>query len=278
MDLRKVLFIGGDVRKLASVQIRCVDIAYRLGCDCILKIKSINDVPNYYSWFVCVKSGISKRDINKLAKKGKIIWDIIDVLPPTEDIAFYLSSTRRVQEDFSSYGRVELIPHHHCNFSSRPNSFENRRPGWIGNNEWCPQLEGLDYEKFSIRSMTQSNVVDALRKIGIGLNYRGGGPWTNPQHPAKLQYDFHVALNSGIKLINCLGFGTPSVSADESAYREVGEDCTIFSDPSQCAHWVKELQINHALYGRLRKNCLQRSKRFHLDNIATEYKNLLQSL
>jgi glycosyltransferase involved in cell wall biosynthesis len=121
-------------------------------------------------------------------------------------------------------------------------------------------------------------VVNSLRKIGIGLNFRGGGSWANPQHPAKLQYDFHVALNSGIKLINCLGFGTPSVSADESAYREIGEDCTIFSEPAQCAQWVRELQINDALYGKLRKNCLLKSKRFHLDTIAMEYKKLLQSL
>ena len=33
MDLRRVLFVGGDAGKLASVQIRCVEVAKRLGCD-----------------------------------------------------------------------------------------------------------------------------------------------------------------------------------------------------------------------------------------------------
>jgi len=91
-------------------------------------------------------------------------------------------------------------------------------------------------------------------------------------------FDIHLALNSGIKLINCIGFGIPSISSDEPAYHEFGEDCTIFSSIRGCAKWVRALQNDDDLYMDLRKKCLRQAKKFHIDTIAGQYKKLLESL
>jgi hypothetical protein len=213
-----------------------------------------------------------------LAKRGVVIWDIIDAMPPKDGVDLYLASTRSVQRNFRDFGRVEYLPHHHCNRSSTPNSPRNRKPGWIGGRHWHPALQGFPYQKFYVEGMTQNQVVRTLRKIGIGLNFRNEGLWRDQRHPGKLYYDFHVALNSGIKLINCLGFGIPSISGDEPAYQEIGAGCTIFSSQQDCAHWVRELQSNNRLYERLRRECLRNAAAFHLDAIAEKYRRLFQSL
>jgi hypothetical protein len=290
MDLRRVLFVGGDGR-LASVQIRCVDVAKHLGCDHHLGARQASQVPDGYSAFVCVKAALLPGEYAALARRGKVVWDIIDVPPPREHIAAYLASNSLTRELFEDYGRVEVIPHYHCNFTGQPNGPDLRRPVWLGARHWMPQLPGLDYDAYAVEGLTRAQVVRIFRKTGIGLNLRiPREQYSPPRRFAKITdprrraralqdfFDFHLAVNSGIKLINCLGFGVPSVSSDEPAYREFAPECTIFSSLKNCAKSVHALQNDRAYYHDLRKKCLKKARDFHVDTIAGRYKLFLQSL
>jgi len=278
MDLRKVLFLGGDGLRLASVQVRCVDIARRLKCDYLLNKHYAYEIPDKYSAFVCVKPYLLPGELAELAKRGIVIWDIIDASPPKEHASLYLASTRITQEIFHSYGRTVVIPHHHCNFSSVPNPSNLRRPAWIGSSHWLPQLTGIKFDYYETNQMSQKLVVHALRKIGIALNFRNNRPCIFHPKQQKNMHRLHASINSGIKLINCLGFGTPSISADEPAYHEIGENCTIFTNIKKCASWVRALQNDNDLYSELRLRCLQKSEKYHLNAIAEKYIKLLNSL
>src|SRR3984957_21031751 len=146
MDLRRVLFVGGDVKKMASVQIRCVDVAKRLGCDVHLGARKASQLPEGYTMFICVKAELWPGEYAQLARRGKVVWDIIDLPPPREHIAAYLASNSLTQELFEDYGRVEVIPHYHCNFTGKPNRPSLRRPVWIGARHWLPPLKGFEFD------------------------------------------------------------------------------------------------------------------------------------
>ena len=197
-----------------------------------------------------------------------MIWDIINSIPPKHGISIYLASTQKVKGIFDRFGRVEVIPHHHCNFDGVSNPSECRRPGWIGTLHWYPQLNGFEHDIYNASGMSAADVAKAYRQIGIGLNLRAERPKSN----------FHVEVNTGIKLINCIGFGIPSISSDEPAYREVGEHCTIFSDINQCAHWIHELQNDGRIYQTLRENCQAESSKYHISSILNKYTSLIASL
>jgi hypothetical protein len=107
----------------------------------------------------------------------------------------------------------------------------------------------------------------AYKRIGIGLNLRA------QTHDAA----FHARINPGTKLINCIGFGIPSISSDEPAYREIGQRCTQFSEPKDCAAWVSRLQDDD-LYHWLRQQCICIAPRFHISAIVHLYRTLLIEL
>jgi hypothetical protein len=288
MDLRKVLFVGGDPRRNASVQIRCVDVAVRLGCDYHLGAGRAREIPDRYAVFVCVKPYLFGREFAELAKRGKIIWDIIDQMPPSRRVALYLTSTEFARQLLQDYcGRMATIPHHHCNFGGTFNPSGLRDPGWIGYRHWRPLIPGLRFHGYAVDGMTREDVVEAHRKIGIGLNFRlapgasrgRDSPSDHGRNSLERHFkNFHIAINSGIKLINCIGFGVPSISAVEPAYFEIGEKCTIFSPLRRCLHWVRALQSDRGLYQELRKNCRRSASRFHIDTIAEKYKILFRTI
>jgi hypothetical protein len=278
MDLSKVLFLGSHRDGLIGVQVRCLDVARQLGCDCLLSAQYPDKILDKYSAYVCVKPNLVHSQLAWLKRKGVVIWDIIDELPPREHVDIYLASTVMCREIFVSYGRVVVIPHHHCNFANAPNPASIRHPAWIGCRHWLPALRGFKFDCYDVIGMDQQAVVAAHRKIGIGLNFRANRHLHFPDNHGRVLRNFHVAINSGIKLINCIGFGTPSISDDEPAYREIGSDCTIFSTRNKCANWVRELQNNDDLYAQIRNKCLRRATKYHLSTVASKYRQLLHSL
>ncbi len=292
MDLHNVLFLCGR-RTNASVQIRCLDIASHLGCDYLTGARSAQEIPERYLAFVCVKQSFPPGELEKLSRRGIVLWDIIDTPPPETGVAVYLASTKFARDLFLHYGRIELIPHHHCNFEGTPNPPELRRPAWVGAPHWLPDLPGIEHDTCLVQRIGQAEVVQAFKRTGIGLNLRNReayfkeawsrrkpflGTARERRRLEQDMFDFHLAVNSGIKLINCIGFGIPSVSSDEPAYREIGPDCTIFSTPRRCAHWVRELQNDDKLYFSLRQRCLQKAQEYHIGAIAGKYRNLIDSL
>jgi hypothetical protein len=107
--LGRVLFIGGNPRQFPSVQIRCEDIASRLGCDRVFSAKKAKEIPREYSVFVCVKANFNQDEILKLSRRGIVIWDVVDNAPPKQGVSIYLTSTEKARQVFKDYGRVIAI-------------------------------------------------------------------------------------------------------------------------------------------------------------------------
>lgn len=269
MELKRVLFIGGPWPKFASVNIRCIEIATYLGCDYAVNIRSIHELPAKYSCFICVKSRLPEADMEELCKRGCVIWDIIDYIPPnTTNIHLYIASTQLIAEQVPASSAVEIIPHHHCNYDNAIRSSAELRPSWIGGKHWYPDLSRVDHRACFIEGWTNHQVAAAYLETGIGLNLRA----------RTHDYARHIAMNSGLKLINCIGFGIPSISEKEQPYIEVGPDCTLFTDDLQYAELVVQLQNDDGLYDKIKKNCLAQSNRYHIREIAARYKKLISRL
>ena len=101
IDKRDILFVGGAWPKLASVQIRCVDIAAYLGCDYKVNVKAISEIDARYRAVVFVKVRLSDEDLVELSRRAQVIWDIIDVNPPQlPPDTIFLASTNVVKKAY----------------------------------------------------------------------------------------------------------------------------------------------------------------------------------
>ncbi|MFC1680611.1 glycosyltransferase [Pseudomonadota bacterium] len=220
--------------------------------------------------FVCTKVGLDPDELSALSKRGTLIWDIHDEVPPDAPIDRYLTSTRSAKRAFEDLGEVSVIPHHHCNMSGAPNVPEFGRglvAGWIGAIKWLPQLNGTSYNTYLTDHMDFQEVVNAYRSIDIALNFRCETPVSK----------FHSQINPGIKIINCIGFGIPSVSANEPAYEEHGDGCTLFSTLDECEEKLEQLLKDKSLYESLRQNCIKKAGDFSIETICGKYIQLFEN-
>jgi hypothetical protein len=96
-------------------------------------------------------------------------------------------------------------------------------------------------------------------------------------HDIKPIPELHIKINSGMKLINCLGFGLPSVSSPEPAYIEVAPECTLFCDGLDCMDAITTLQ-EPTIYNEFRRKCLQRAPEFHINEVIHSYTALFEQL
>ena len=264
----RVVFLGGSMAR-ASVRIRCIQISEALGCDYLLDVSDIEQVPKDKHVFVCVKPDFSKKDLTELSKRGAVVWDVHDFLPPSEGVDLYIVGSKTTAEELCYLRPMQIIPQHHCNFSEIPNRPDGvRKPAWIGRPFWCPDFDGLDVDVYNANKLHLEAVIAAYRHMGICLNVRRQCS----------EAEFHVRINDGIKLINCMAFGIPSVSSKEPAYCEYGEGCTIFVKKNDIMDAVRSLQTDDILYNEIRMQGLKHSKQFHLRRILPLYRNLLDDL
>lgn len=270
--LQKVVFIGGR-SYFPSVRVRCIEVANAIGCDYITDVDSIADIPKDKEIFICVKPLFNKEDLADLQKRGVVIWDIHDNYCPRNFIDYYLVSSKGAYQKFCSYGKTYIIPHHHCNFSGFFRRSRLRgKPTWMGSPEWIPSDLHFDFEVYNSKDMTTEQVYDVYRNSTILLNIRAATSITSES------VSEHIRVNPGIKLINSIGFGVPSISSPEPAYLEIGPECTLFAkDSEDCKNLVIQLQQDDDLYNRLRNNCIFKASQYSLANIAQKYLDLLTS-
>src|SRR5262245_18487787 len=93
MARKRVLFVGVNADRLASVRIRCVAIAQRLGFDYHLGARRAADIPAGYDVYILVKPEIPDDQLPEIASRGLVLWDVIDRLPPRAGVHRYLAST-----------------------------------------------------------------------------------------------------------------------------------------------------------------------------------------
>lgn len=278
-----VLFVAGDVTRLASIKIRCREIARRLGCDTYYNATSIDQIPKNYRAYICVKPDFHRRELPLLQKRGAVVWDILDDTPPTAGVNVQIASTEFVRSRFQHPEvRSVIIPHYHCNFEGVLNDGTRRNAAYVGSEHWYPEIADFPHERHFVCRWSREELVPLYLRIGIALNLRrlctAGTPWGALPPDRAPEPIKHVMMNSGVKLINCIGYGLPSVSAVEPAYLEIAPDCTIFADQLTCAARVRELAADDGLYQRLRTRCIAESKRFSIDHIVGLYRKLIAEL
>lgn len=267
MNLNDVCFVGGS-EGLSSVKIRCVEIANRLGCKYICDVRSFKQIPVGYKAYFLVKAVLSEEEVFELSKNAHVIWDVIDHFPPEiPSIHTLLVSTKMSGAIFSKKYRTHVIPHHHCNIG-RTTNVDSQRIVWIGNPRWRPVLTGIDCTYVDNPRMTRDEVEIAFRTMGIGLNLRADLP----------NVEIHLALNSGIKLINCIGFGVPSISALEPAYCEIDAGCTAFATNADFCVVLDKVKNDIEFRMFLKRNCIATADQYHLDVIAGKYASFLGKL
>ncbi len=282
MDPRDVLFVAGNVERLASVKIRCREIATQLGCDCYYDAKDPLAVPNRYKAYICVKPTFGAQGVDQLVDRAAVIWDILDDAPPRDKVTAYIASTTSVARHFSELGQIEVIPHHHCNRERIPSLGDRDKVAYLGSAHWYPDSLAFAHERYHVETMTREDVVRAYRTIGISLNLRRISNDFDRfmRDPADVRpvVQNHILLNSGVKLINCLGFGIPSISSREPAYLEIAPECTAFTDLERCGLDLATLQSDPERLAGMRQQCLEAGEQYHLDKIVDRYRQFIATL
>lgn len=259
----RVLFLGGE-RRLPSVRIRCEQVARALGCDFLLDSSPPTAIAAGKDVFILVKW---RGDRIALQRRGVVIWDVIDDLPPVDGVDAYLYSTEYAHEFLKPrVGNApgHVIPHHHCNFERIDAAGDQVL--WIGGIEWLPRFDA-----------TRIRVVDAtgLDTGALAAAYRSARVVLNLRRVERAGDVLHCRLASGIKLINAIGFGLPSLCSDEPAYRAIGPDCMLPADATTMTETLDRLLGDAGLEQALRAHARARAERYHLDTIAARYAQLL---
>src|SRR6266542_1056791 len=252
----RVLFIGGDL-KYGSVQKRCREVAEAIGAAWTAPQTGsawpTGEVPSAdlvgRNIFVLVKASVDRRE---LQNRGHIIWDVLDRAPPREHIDAYLTSTPLASRLLGPYVPTYTIPHHHCNVSG-VFACTNRMRGrilWIGSPEWQPDdLTQHNVELHTVGGATTDNA-ELYRRADLLLNARRFIP------ESASAYLLHTVLNSGMKAINAIGFGVPSVTEWEPWIDDIASGCTVACAPGKALVAARQLLQDSAQYNRIRENCI----------------------
>lgn len=276
----RVLFVGGHTR-MGSVQMRCCQIAEAIGASWTSPAKPGSnwhgdEVPEAEidgrDIFVLVKNYMDRRG---LFERGYVIWDVLDDGPPRDYIHAYVTSTRLVAELLGPSRPVYVIPHHHCNTENillTPSRMRARML-WIGSSLWLPdELIEQGVETHVISSMGHEDLANLYSRADVLINARR----FNAKSPGR--YWLHTILNSGMKVINAVGFGIPSVTEWEPWVAEVAPGCSLICAPGDAVRTARELLQNGEMYETLRKRCLDAAVMYSLDAVAKMYLQALANM
>lgn len=265
----RAVFLGGPAR-YASVQIRCRQVARALGVPALVDVRGLDAVPSTAEVVVCVKPDLDARDLERLARRRRVLWDVHDEHPPPlpEAVELVCSTEHARRYLERAVGRsAHVIPHHHANLEGTPNPARPPRTvRWIGGPRWVPEDPPPGVEIVFSKGLDADGLRAAYRATDIAYNGRAQGPET----------PLHVALNPGLKALNAMGYGIPSISPPEPAYRELAAAGTILCrDRAAAAAALEELRTNPDEYHRWRRRAFDQGRRFHLERIAERYRRLL---
>ena len=169
--------------------------------------------------------------------------------------------------------KIYVIPQHHCNFK---NELRPERPrkvvGCIGGMSavqwphWGVEMllkeVGLEW-KFEKYYSKRRAVVDFYKTIDIQLSFR-------PYHPRGI-----MSHMNHLKLANAGSFGIPTVSFPEPAYVDGWKNECLWGESIQnLALQAKKLADDDSFYTDMAQRVIEKSKGYHIDNIAKLYLEL----
>lgn len=240
--------------------------AYMLGC-------RLNP-PSGYEDDICiyVKPYIGRGQEFKFEKRSYI--DLLDAYGLTEVLNRYpeVSAITFSDWDYAEVSKqiknkVVNIPHHHVNFERQKRQRSGiTRVGIIGS------FEAFGHIPQEIR--------DGLKKRGINLAEH------QTFYPRTVVADFYKAIDvqllwrpynasrNPFKIVNASAFGVPTIALDEPWFNEM-DGCYIPVKTPQ--EWLEQLDIligNQPEYNRIADICLEKSEKYHIENIVKLYEAL----
>jgi len=266
---------------VASAKVRGSQIAGRLGAALLRLDELTPDTARRYRTLVYVKELPPKDLMARLRDGGALqVFDPVDnyrwrtmrARAPFIDHFIASNHTHAVELTRRFAAPATRVPHHHCNFDEVriPAGREPATLGYVGGRvNWPPVrrlIRSLPYPHIAHTS-GEKTLVDAYCSIDVGVAWR--------MEEGKISY------NSGVKLINFMSFGIPSVLAPETGYLELsrhGECCLYAHSREEYTMLVRELAGSPALRRRMGDEGFENARRYHIRHIVEEYRALLESL
>ena len=165
--------------------------------------------------------------------------------------------------------KIILIPHHHCNFERTRRKRDKIRKVGITGTKWAldqiPEEIKKGLKKRNIELAIHSTFYPRMsvarfhESIDIHLQWR---PWK--KH-----------LSCPLKITNAASFGVPTIALDEPAFEEVKGAYIGVKTPEE---WLEKFDLLvdvPDLYNDIATNCISISERYHIENIAKLYEQLI---
>lgn len=168
--------------------------------------------------------------------------------------------------------KIIVIPHQHINFERVYRERDGvRRVGVIGSEgafKWIPDeiRHGLANRRIELVEHSimfpRMTVTKFYNKMDVMLVW---SPYNHPNKPG---------LYNPFKIVNASAFGIPTIALDKPAFAEM-EGCYIpVHTPEEFLTQLDALRTSKTLYTDMAKMCLQKSERYHIENITKLYQQL----
>jgi len=169
--------------------------------------------------------------------------------------------------------KIINIPQQHCNFERIKKSRDGiTRVGCIGTVPAFTLLpqglreklaeRGIELWEFS-RFFTRQDIIDFYMNIDIQIIWRPNA-----------DYRRDILMNP-LKLENSAAFGIPTIAYDEPTFKEM-EGCYIpVHTLDEFLTQLDELASSPSLYAECSERCLKGAEKYHIENIAKLYLDLL---
>ncbi len=257
---QRVLFYAENCRSFyGSARLRGLRPAEMLGAKCVIGRKLNDDDLFGRDIFVLIKSSISAHA--QLSNYGHVIWDVIDDPPP---LGFKCLVSTKHTAEYLKIKDYAVIPHPSASRASTVPLPKNRDAYWIGTPKWKPSISSL-HTTINSCHYSQADLDQVYRRAGILLNVRID----------TAEAVMHSHLSSGIKLINSIAYGIPSITSNEPWLDEIGRECTLTGNVET---EISRLKEDTNLYNDLREKCLAKQHLYSPSRIKALYESFLSSL
>ena len=165
--------------------------------------------------------------------------------------------------------KIVLIPHHHCNFERVQHKQREKIKkvgitGSPGAFQHIPTVirEGLAKRKIALVEYSTFYPRTAVTRfhadIDVHLQWR----------------PYQRRLSTPFKIINAASFGVPTIALNEPSFYEM-EGCYIpIKTPEDFLIQLDNLIVSPKLYSDMAKVCIEKSEKYHIENISKLYTEL----
>ena len=208
--------------------------------------------------------------------------DILDCVISTCD-----KYTEKLAEIGFSHPLVEVIHHHHCNFSSDTVPFREKvtRVAYVGEPTQMHHKEGVKRlcnelgAEFVLKDEKTKDLKD-FEDIDIALAFIDPDSKNEGLHVGEKNWQERLDYRSNAKIVNHAAFGIPAILSRYASYVEVANPydkfCLFVDTPDELENELRRLIGDVDLRKRLRANGLAMRDDYHILNLQNRYKEVFE--